>query len=135
MKWGTLLLIIIAIVSVVGIAIFMVPWEDVGTSFHCGDTSYAFEQHVNVRAWYDPSETYMQRRIVHEPGDEAGLDWIFLDHTFVDPRNPDAGRYQLYTHTPKELRSMVEGDYNAGYIPYEAWHWFDCTICATQGEC
>ena len=68
MKWGTLLLIIIAIVSVVGIAIFMVPWEDVGTSFHCGDTSYAFEQHVNVRAWYDPSETYMQRRIVHEPG-------------------------------------------------------------------
>lgn len=129
MKWSTLILIVIVLVSVVGIAFFVFPWEwadDVQKGWDCADTSYVYKksQTVNIETWYDPNIPARQRRIVYEPLSADAKDWHFFDIGFA-----------VQKMTAQDLRAEVYYWYDLGGLSHETWHWFDCTICKTQGEC
>jgi hypothetical protein len=129
MKWSTLILIVIVLVSVVGIAFFVFPWDwadDVQTGWNCSDTSYVYMKSgtVHIETWYDPNLPNYARRIVYEPYSTDGKDWHFFDIGL-----------SMQTPTATTLRSEVHYYYEVGAISYETWHWFDCTLCITQDVC
>ena len=131
-----IILIVIAILAIVGIAIFLVPWEGLSRDIACGDTSYKYVKHPNSERWYDPSMGETQsRRIVYIPNDAQGLKWKFIDESFTHPDHIDQGLYRVNAASAKDLRQFLEGEKDKYWFPGDAWHWFDCTICETQGEC
>lgn len=122
MKWSTLILVVIVLVSVVGIAFFVFPWDwadDVQTSWNCGDTSYVYKKSasLSIETWYDPTVPNFARRIVYEPFSEDGEDWHFFDIGFGTQEN-----------TAEQLRKLVWFNHEQGEISHESWHWFDCTM-------
>ena len=138
MKWSTLILIVVALLAVVGVVIFAFPFDwahDWQRDQACGDTSYEYANHANVEVWYDPSEPGTDRRIVYTPFDAQGHYWKFIDRSFVDPERPEEGQFMVHTYSATHLRQVVSNWHEKPWFPYDAWHWFDCTICATQGEC
>lgn len=133
MKWSTLILVVVALVAVVGIAVFAFPWDwadDYQREIGCSDTRYEYQEtYSNIEVWWDPDvNVYQARRIVHIYNTVDNLDWSYIDDT-ID--------VTIRTNNPANLRELVEAGYESPnkWVSEESWHWFDCTICITQGEC
>ena len=136
MRWSTLIIVIIAVVLVIGLVIFVIPWKDTITGILCSDVSYEHDEVGNVKWWWDPSTPeYKARRIVKMPSETwPGIyDWIFIDEDVDSPIGE--AYFRIVAKSPEQLREYAESWHDQGTLPNDSWHWFDCTICATQGEC
>jgi hypothetical protein len=131
-RWSTLILVVVAIVAVIGMTVFVFPWEwtdDLQRDWRCAGTSYEkYPSQHNIDWWYDPDIPAYGRRLVHDPFDPDGLDWKYID---------DSISFSIRTNNPENLYDLVKVAHESEnqWVTDASWLWFSCTICATQGVC